>query len=70
MNIPTAEALLPVATSIVNTMGTILTNMLGKTSPPLNDSVDLVRIHKYKILCKNCTCYHSIRIPYSMYMYG
>ena len=50
MNIPTAEALLPVATSIVNTMGTILTNMLGKTSPPLNDSVDLVRIHKYKIL--------------------
>jgi hypothetical protein len=43
MEVASAEALLPVANSLVNTMGTILTNMLGKaSSPPLNDSVDKV----------------------------
>jgi hypothetical protein len=43
MEVASAEALMPVASSLVNTMGTILTNMLGKTSaPPLNDSVDPV----------------------------
>jgi hypothetical protein len=32
----------------VNTMGTILTNMLGKaSSPPLNDSVDKVWLQSF-----------------------